>query len=274
MTTVSPGFFTTYGMTLLAGTPTLGTGEAHVVIDEKAARLLGFSNPQSAIGELLRGGGGFLQEGSDIRRIVAVVKSVKLESARDPALPQAFLLSDKPQWDVTVHGTDLTTLRQTLEDLWKTYGPRLLYDIQSVDDQLASVYDQEQRLTTMLTAVALLSVGVAMLGAYALIADTVRRRRTELVLRRLHGADHVAIIRQLGAEFVPPLLIAAVIGLPLATWLGERYLAGFVDRVDAGVGLVMPMAIAGAATLFVTTLATLRHVRQALAIQPIEALQP
>ncbi|WP_129649186.1 ABC transporter permease [Peristeroidobacter agariperforans] len=272
VTTVSPGFFATYGMTLLAGTPTLGTGETHVVIDEKAARLLGFSNPQAALGELLRGGGGFLQEGSDERRVVAVVKSVKLESARDPALPQAFLLSDKPQWDLTVHGTDMTTLRQTLEDLWKAYGPRLLYDIQSVDAQLASVYEQEQQLTTMLTAVALLSVGVAMLGAYALIADTVRRRRTELVLRRLHGADDVAILRQLALEFMPPLLMAAAIGLPLATWFGERYLAGFVDRVDAGTGLVMPMAIAGAAMLFVTTLATLRHVRQALAIQPIEAL--
>lgn len=273
VTTVSPGFFATYGMTLLFGTPTVGTGETHVVIDEKATRLLGFSNPQSAIGELLRGGGAFLQEGSELRRIVAVVKNVKLESARNPALPQAFLLSDKPQWDLTVHGTDITTLRQTLDDLWKAYGPPLVYDIQSVDDQLASVYRQEQQLTTMLTAVALLSVGVAILGAYALVADTVRRRRTELVLRRLHGADDVAIVRQLGVEFGPPLLVAAVIGLPLAAWLGERYLAGFVDRVDAGIGLALPMAIAGAATLFVTTLATLRHVRQALAIQPIEALQ-
>ncbi len=92
VTTVSPAFFATYGMTLLAGTPRLGTGETHVVIDEKASRLLGFSNPQSAIGELLRGGGSFLQEGTDLRRIVAVIRDVKLESARDPALPQAFLL--------------------------------------------------------------------------------------------------------------------------------------------------------------------------------------
>lgn len=273
VTTVSPGFFETYGMTLLTGAPTLGRGEIHMVIDEKAVRLLGFSNPQAALGELLRGGGGFLQEGSDVRRIVAVVKSVKLESARDPALPQGFLLSGQPQWDLTVHGADMTTLRQTLEDLWKAYGPRLVYDIQSVEDQLASVYQQEQQLTTMLTAVALLSVGVAMLGAFALIADTLRRRRTELVLQRLHGADDIAIVRQLGVEFVPPLLVAAVIGLPLAAWLGERYLADFVDRVDAATGVVLPLAIAGAAAVFVTALAMLRHMRQALAIQPIEALK-
>nr|WP_298728092.1 ABC transporter permease [uncultured Steroidobacter sp.] len=273
VTTVSPGFFATYGMTLLAGTPRLSTGETHVVIDEKAARLLGFPDPQSAIGEVLRGGGGFLQQGTDLRRIVAVVRSVKLESGRDPALPQAFLLSDKPQWDVTVHGADTVTLRQTLDDLWKTYGPKLLYQIESVDDQLASVYDQEQRLATMVTALSLLSVGVAMLGAYALIADTVRRRRTELVLRRLHGADDGAILRQLSLEFVWPLLVGLVIGLPLAAWLGERYLAGFVDRVGIERGVLLPMALAAVATLVSIAIATLRHVRHALALQPIEALK-
>jgi hypothetical protein len=260
-------------MTLLAGTPTLGAGETHVVIDEKASRLLGFANPQSAIGELLRGGGGFLQEGTDLRRIVAVVRDVKLESARDPALPQAFLLSDQPQWDLTVYGSDLVTLRQTLDDLWKTYGPKLVYQIQSVDDQLASVYQQEQQLTTMVSALALLSVGVAMLGAYALIADTVRRRRTELVLRRLHGAEDAAIVRQLGLEFVSPLLVALFIGLPLAAGFGERYLGGFIDRINIESGLIFPLAAACVATVVSTALATSRHVREALAIQPIEALK-
>ena len=98
LTTVSPGFFDTYGMTLLAGSPRTGSGETNLVIDAKAARLLGFASPQAAIGALLRGGGGFLQDGTELRRVVAVVKDVKLESARDPALPHAFLLSDKPQW--------------------------------------------------------------------------------------------------------------------------------------------------------------------------------
>jgi putative ABC transport system permease protein len=82
VTMVSPGFFDTYGMTILAGKPQFASGEKNLVIDAKAARLLGFASPQAAIGELLRGGGGFLQEGSDPRRIVAVVKDVKLESAR------------------------------------------------------------------------------------------------------------------------------------------------------------------------------------------------
>ncbi len=272
LTTVSPSFFDTYGMTLLAGSPQIGVGEAHVVIDAKAARQLGFPNPQAAIGAQLRGGAGFLQEGTELRRVVAVVKDVKLESARDPALPQAFLLSDKPQWDISIYGTDLTALRQAVEDLWKAHGPPLVYEIQSADEQRAAVYRQEQQLTTMLAAIALLAVGVAMLGAYALVADTLRRRRTELVLHRLHGAGHVDIARQVAGEFTAPLFVAAAAALPLAIWLGQSYLVGFVDHVGFAKGLLLPVIAASAATLLITAVASLRHVRRALALQPVEAL--
>jgi putative ABC transport system permease protein len=272
LTTVSPGFFDTYGMTLLAGSPQIGLGEAHVVIDSKASRLLGFVNPEAAIGALLRGGGGFLQEGTELRRVVGVVKDVKLESARDPAMPQAFLLSDKPQWDLTVQGPDVIALRAALQELYKAHGPPLVYDIQSVDEQRATVYRQEGQLTSMLTAIALLAVGVAMVGAYALVADTLRRRRTELVLRRLHGAGHAAIAREIAAEFAAPLLIAVAVDLPIAAWLGQRYLAGFVDRVGSFLGLVLPLLVALLLTMTITALAAMRHVRTALALQPIEAL--
>jgi putative ABC transport system permease protein len=272
LTTVSPGFFDTYGMTLLAGSPRTGSGETNLVIDAKAARLLGFASPQAAIGALLRGGGGFLQEGTELRRVVAVVRDVKLESARDPALPQAFLLSDKPQWDLTVHGPNLAALRQALEELWKAHGPPLIYDIQSVDDQRADSYRQEGQLTMMLASVAMLAVGVSMVGAYALVADTSRRRRTELILRRLHGASNADIARATVSEFVAPLLIAVATGMPIAIWLGERYLQGFVDRVDFADGVGLPLLVAVVLSVLITAMAATRHVRGALALQPIEAL--
>jgi putative ABC transport system permease protein len=273
VSTVSPSFFDTYGMTVLAGTPRVGSGEPNMVIDAKAARLLGFASPNAAVGQTLRGGGGFLQEGTEVRRVVAVIKDVKLESAREPALPQAFLLSDKPQWDLSIYGTNLTTLPAVVEELWKAHGPKLIYDIQSADEQRAAVYRQEQQFTTMLAGIALLAAGVSMVGVYALVADTLRRRRTEIVLHRLHGAGHAAVARRVAVELAPPLFIAAALGLPLAFQLGQKYLHGFIDRIDTGVGLVLPVIVASTATLLITTLAAARHIRHALRLQPIEALR-
>jgi putative ABC transport system permease protein len=92
------------------------------------------------------------------------------------------------------------------------------------------------------------------------------------VLHRLHGASGLAVAGVVAREFAPPLAAALVVALPLATWLGQRYLAGFVDRVDVFKGLMLPM---GAALLFlslVILLAAARHLRLALRLRPIEAL--
>ena len=62
-------------------------------------------------------------------------------------------------------------------------------------------------------------------------------------------------------------------GGPLAAWLGNSYLASFEERVGAALGLALPLAAAAVMTLLITLLAALRHVRQALALQPIEALR-
>jgi putative ABC transport system permease protein len=124
----------------------------------------------------------------------------------------------------------------------------------------------------MLAAVAMLALGVAMVGAYALVADTMRRRRTELVLRRLHGASNADVARATVSEFAAPLLIAMATGLPIAIWLGERYLQGFVDRVDLVDGVGLPLRVAVVVSVLITAMAATRHVRGALALQPIEAL--
>ncbi len=259
-------------MTVLAGQPTYAEGGSHVVIDAKAARLLGFATPQAAIGALVEGGGGYLQKGHEPRRIVAVIKDVSLESARNPRMPQAFWLMNSPQWVVTATGPDAGALRAAVESAWKTHGLQAPYEIRWADDQRADVYRQESQLTATVTVVALLAVAVAMLGAYAMVADTLRRRRTELVLHRLHGASDIAIARQVAAEFGVPLAAAALAALPLAGWIGWRYLAGFHDHVAAPAGLGAALAAAAVATTLVTALAALRHVRQALALQPVEAL--
>ena len=269
---VGASFFETYGMTVLAGTPRFSQGDSNIVVDEKAARLLGFATPQAAIGALVQGGGAYMQQGSDPRRIVAVVKDASLESARHARRPQAFWLMGSPQWVVTATGPDRVALQGAVERAWKAHGLRIPFGLQWADDQRADVYRQEAQMTTTVAVVALLAVGVAMIGAYAMVADTLRRRRTELVLHRLHGAGDAAIARQVAGEFGVPLLGAVLVALPLAAWLGARYLDGFQDRIAWAPGLAGPLAAALAATLLVTALACVRHVRQALALQPIEAL--
>ena len=270
---VTPGYFDTYGMRVLAGDARRSVGgEPSLVIDARAAALLGFANPQAAVGQLLRGNGGHLQEGQEQRRVIAVVGAAKLESARAQALPQAYLVSEQPQSELTVFGPDLSALRAAVDKIWTAMGAPLVAQLASADEQLAEAYQQEGQMSGLIAGVALLAVGVAALGAYALVADTLRRRRREIVLHRLHGAGGRAVAGVVAREFAPPLAAALLVALPAAAWLGQRYLAGFVDRVPPSLGLALPIAAAALLLLAVIWLAALRHLRLALALKPIEAL--
>jgi len=203
---------------------------------------------------------------------VAVVADVKLESAREPALPQLFIVDDRPQWDLTAWGPDAAALQAAMQEIWKAHGPPLPHTLRAATTVLADAYQQEGVLTQLLIGVAVLALAVAAIGAYALVADTLRRRRTELVLRRLHGAGHRQVATAVLREFAWPLTLAAVLALPLAGWLGEEFLSGFVDRIGPLPGLGGPLAAAALLTLAMVALAALRHVRRALALPPVEAL--
>ena len=269
---VSPSFFETYGMTLVAGNAQFSPGEVREVIDAKAARLLGFATPHSAVGALLHVGDRFDQPGDAPVRVAGVVRDVTMESGRDAERPQAFRLSDRTLRNITATGPDAAALRRAMEDAWAAHGLQVPHEFEWADDQRADVYRQETQLTAAVTTISLLAVAVAMLGAYAMVADTLRRRRTELVLHRLHGASDAAIARQVAREFGLPLLAATLVALPLAGWIGAGYLRGFRDHLAPPTGLAAPLIAATLVTLLVTALAALRHVRQALALQPVEAL--
>ena len=115
--------------------------------------------------------------------------------------------------------------------------------------------------------------GIARLAQLVAHAHDRRQLRADHLRTVRHGAGHAAIVREIAAEFAIPLLIATGLGLPLAAWLGQQYLEGFVDRVDLFNGVVLPTMAATTATLFVTAFVALRHLRQAVALQPVEALR-
>ena len=270
---VSNGFFDTYGIRVLAGDPRAPLhGDTGVVLDAQAARLLGFATAQAAVGELVLGGGEFLQAGQQAQRVLAVIADVKLETGRETAQPRVFRITENYQVFLTLYGPDPVALRTTVEQLWQKHRLPFFYMLDAVSVQSRVAYQQEAQLAGSLGAVALLAVAVAAAGAYALVADTLRRRRTELVLRRLHGAGDKDIGMHVLGEFSVPLSVAALVALPLACWLDMVYRNGFVDRLDAATGLGVPLVLAVLVTGCVTALAAWRHVRLALALRPIEAL--
>lgn len=272
MSAVDASFFDVYQVPLLAGdlksirprdpSDDPKAIDRPVVLDATAVQSLGFANPQAAVGANLVAGRGSV-------RVVAVVGAIKQESARNIRQPQLFMLNGPPPSVLTVRGNNLTTLRVAANDTWTRYLPDEIADIDDVTELLAKRYRTERNTGSLIVATSLIALLLAGFGVYALAAYTVRRAALEIVIRKLHGAGHRHIAALLIKEFAPLLGVALLISLPLIWWLGQQYLAGFVERALMG-GWPMLAALLG--TVLMTGLAGLRHGLVAMKMRPILAL--
>ncbi|MEI8324083.1 MAG: ABC transporter permease [Betaproteobacteria bacterium] len=268
---VDTNFFDVYQVPLLAGDlkstgPSVTANDPGqppasdrpVVLDATAAQSLGFATPHAAIGASLNGSPNNV-------RVVAVVGAIKQESARNIQQPQMFFLTGGRPSVLTVRGNNIDTLRSAASEAWARYLPDDVVDINDVTEQLANRYRQERNTGNLIAATSLIALFLAGFGVYALAAYTVRRSALEIVIRKLHGADHRHIAALLIKEFAPLLGLAVLISMPLLWWLGQQYLAGFVERADMGGG---PMLGALIGTLLMTGLAGLRHSMAAMKMRP------
>lgn len=157
-----------------------------------------------------------------------------------------------------------------LRATWTSVRPDTPFDPQFVDDQLAQLYEEEQRIRQVgmgLTAIALL---LAALGLVGLSAYVVRRRTKEIGVRKALGATISDIVLRLNREFLVLVGIALVVAAPMAYWLVQRWLASFAYRID-----VSPLVFVGAGggALVVSLAAASYQAWSAARISPADALR-
>ncbi len=272
----TPGYFKTYGMRVVAGRLSSDhvaeVAQNAIVLDRDAVRALGFASPEAAIGQVLGAPADF-GNGKPVT-VAAVIDNMRLEGARNVPVPKAITpVAERIAGVIGVHSRDAQSTRRKLTALLNERFPNTDAEALLVRDMLMQTVAVDERLGYLVGIVGLMALGLAAVGIYALAAYTLRRREREIVLRKLHGASAGTVAGLLAREFVGVLAVACAIALPLAAWLSQRYLAGFVERAPVGPVSLWVLLAATVLLVTVTTLAVARHLRAALALRPLQALQ-
>jgi putative ABC transport system permease protein len=72
---------------------------------------------------------------------------------------------------------------------------------------------------------------IVLLGVVGLVSGSLLRRTKEIAIRKVIGASVPGIIRLFLFEYLPVMLVAVVIASPLAWWIMQRWLDGYVTRI-------------------------------------------
>lgn len=145
-----------------------------------------------------------------------------------------------------------------------------LYFVRSMDDVIAAVSFDHRLLSLIFSGFGLLSLVLAGAGLYAVLAFAVAQRTREIGVRRALGADSTRVVRMVARQGARQVGIGIALGL-----IGAIGFAFALSSLLAGVWIGDPITYLAVALTFalVAMLATVLPVRQALRIEPIQALR-
>ncbi|MBL7961161.1 FtsX-like permease family protein, partial [bacterium] len=92
----------------------------------------------------------------------------------------------------------------------------------------------------------------------------------EIGIRKVLGASITKIVSTLAAEFVKLVLLANLIGWPIAYLLMSRWLQDFAYRIDINLGTFI---VAGVITLIIAIVTVSYQAIRAATANPVEALK-
>jgi putative ABC transport system permease protein len=267
------GFFELYGVKPLAGrvfqkshgedgvlADPMTNAMPTVMINETAARTLGFSDPHKAVGRQLLWARGRPGQGPTMgppplgaSQIIGVVPDTPV-TVRVVTDPTFFFVVPKNLnvLSIRMNGQDVPGTLKAIEATWKRTGKGA-----PLNEIFLSQFRMNLYLDLIIQGVTIaicagLAVLIACLGLFALSAYTTERRTKEIGIRKVMGADTRQVVLLLLWQFTIPVLVAIAVAVPVGVFAMNWWLHGFIYHVSLSALTFVLAAVVGVLIAWLT----------------------
>lgn len=276
--TADENYMELYGLELLAGEKIQKNDTAfkkndnmtiNVVINQKMADLMGFKdNYEEAIGEKMTSG----WRGYELN-VAGVIKDFHSQNLSE-GFQYIILLNDPDVfYEIafkTKDGVNVKSAISHFESSWEQVYPEFVIDWQFYDEQLATNYEREKSIATLMTTFSTVSIIIGCLGLYGLIAFIAANRTKEVGIRKVLGASVMSIIGKFTKEVLLLVIVAFIIAAPLAYYILNQWLNDYEFRIEMGLSF---FALAFLTTLIVAVLTVSHRTISTAFINPATTLK-
>jgi len=244
------------------------TDSSGLIINETAARLLGFKDPLNA--KLYDFNS---QTGQAVAfHIVGVVKDFNAGSLRYTTEPLLMRYSKYGgQFIFRIKSANIPQLIAQIESRYHSFDQMssqpFIYSF--LDEDFNNLYKGEQRTGNVFITFAALAIFIACLGLFGLAAYSAEQRTKEIGIRKVLGASVRGIITLLSKDFIKLVGIAIVIATPVAWWAMSKWLQNFAYRTIISWWIFF---IAGALALFIALITISFQAIKAAVANPVRSL--
>ena len=157
-----------------------------------------------------------------------------------------------------------------IESKWKEIFPGVGFDYWFVNDEFTRMYLTENRVAALAKSFAVLAILITVLGVFGLASYTAEQKTKEVGIRKVMGANVSQVIGMFVWLFLKIFMVASILALPLAYFLADNWLEGFVYRSAISAQVFMASLIG---LLLITLLTVSYETWKAARVNPVHSLR-
>ena len=203
-----------------------------IIINRSMSRVLGFQDPEKAIGAKL-------QSLLGMEEVIGVVEDFHYKSLYHSIGPMVLDIADKPSGrynyftrHVAVRLNEMTASSfSDLEETWKAYVANKPFDYKILADIHAESYAKDNLIGSVLLTFTIITWMVALFGFLALSLFNSRLRTKEIAIRRILGAD---VLHLLWVTTKTPFFLISVSliwAIPSSYYVIQTWFSGFAYHI-------------------------------------------
>ncbi|WKN41478.1 ABC transporter permease [Tunicatimonas pelagia] len=254
-----------YNIPLLAGRNLQSSDSTQILVNETFLKDNGIQNPQDALGTIVS----FYGLKAPITGVVKDFHSLSLQQ-EIPSVVMARFPNMFQQASFKINMLQASEAIAHIEQQWKEIFPEYYFTYQFLDEDLATLYEKEQRTSRLLSLFAGIAIFIGCLGLYGLISFITAQRTKEMGIQKVLGATVLHIVYLFTKDLLLLVGIAFVVAAPLGYYFMQQWLADFTYKIDLAWWMFLIAALVGLLIALVTV--SFRSIRAAVA-NPVDSLR-
>ncbi|MGM0504983.1 MAG: ABC transporter permease, partial [Bacteroidota bacterium] len=183
-------------------------------------------------------------------KIVGVVKDFNYTSLHQKVEPLVFM--NKPErmrfFAVKLDAKQIQSAMEHVKKVWTGFSTDYPYEYEFLDAGFNKQYQQEQKMQTIFSYFALVTVLIASLGLFGLSSYMAVQRQKEMSIRKVLGSSASQVVKKFLGQFLIWVALGNMLAWPLVWWGLNAWLQNFAYHIELN---VIPFALAALLSLTV-----------------------
>jgi len=261
-------FIPSFDLKLIAGrnfSKDFPTDQKAVLLNEAAARLLGFNDFNKAVNEKF-------QSRRDTVTLIGIVSNYHHQGLQKSIDPMIFRLvpNARQAYSLKIKTADMPVAVSAIQKTWGKFFPADPFNYYFLDELFDQQYRADQRFGKIFGLFAFLAIIIACFGLLGLSAYNVLQRTKEIGIRKVLGASVQNVLYILSKDFILLILVAFIIAVPVTWWIMYNWLQDFAYRINIQIWV---FAVAGMLAILIALITISFQALKVAIANPVKSLR-